>query len=104
MSKKSVTRETLAQVAPKLASVTEKVLFGDIWQRSELSPRDRSLITLSALVALCHTEQLDYHLELARKNGITDIEISELITHLAFYSGWPTAASALTVFAHSSQK
>ncbi|ORJ26567.1 carboxymuconolactone decarboxylase family protein [Rouxiella badensis] len=99
MSKFPITRETLAQVAPKLAALSEEVLFGDIWQRSELSPRDRSLITVSALVALSRTEQLPYHLQLAEKNGLSGSEITELITHLAFYSGWPTAASALAVFA-----
>lgn len=93
-------RDTLSQIAPKLAQLSEEVLFGDIWQRGELSPRDRSLITLSALVAQSRSEQLPYHLRLARKNGVTDSEIVELCTHLAFYSGWPTAASALTVYAN----
>lgn len=96
----TINRETLLQIAPKLAQLSEDVLFGDVWQRSELSGRDRSLITVSALVALSRTEQLPYHLQLAKKNGVTHDEIVELITHLAFYSGWPTAASALTVFAN----
>lgn len=81
--------------APKLAELTEQLLFGDIWQRPELAARDRSLITVAALVALYRCEQLPFHLERALANGLTRIELSELITHLAFYSGWPTAHSAL---------
>ncbi|GAB4062153.1 carboxymuconolactone decarboxylase family protein [Uliginosibacterium sediminicola] len=83
-------------VAPKFASLTDEVLFADVWQRSELAPRERSLITVAALVALYRLEQLPFHLQRALDNGITRAELAELITHLAFYSGWPTAASALT--------
>ncbi|QRY79371.1 carboxymuconolactone decarboxylase family protein [Pseudomonas sp. PDNC002] len=86
---------TLRHQAPKLAQVTEDVLFGDIWQRPQLSPRDRSLATVAALIALGRTEQLPFHFQLARDNGLTRDELVELITHLAFYGGWPTAASAL---------
>jgi 4-carboxymuconolactone decarboxylase len=82
-------------VAPKFASLTDEVLFADVWQRSELAPRERSLITVAALVALYRLEQLPFHLQRALDNGITRAELAELITHLAFYSGWPTAASAL---------
>lgn len=82
-------------LAPKLAEVTDQLLFGDIWQRPELSPRDRSLITVAALMALYRHEQLPLHLALALDNGLTRRDLSELITHLAFYSGWPTAHSAL---------
>lgn len=85
----------LRHQAPKLAQITEDVLFGDIWLRPQLSPRERSLATVAALVAQGRLEQLSFHLQLARDNGLTREELVELITHLAFYSGWPTAASAL---------
>jgi 4-carboxymuconolactone decarboxylase len=87
-------RETLAQIAPKLSELTEQVLFGDVWERPGLSKRDRSLITVSALVALNRTEQLRFHIPRALENGVTREELIEIITHLAFYSGWPTAVSA----------
>jgi 4-carboxymuconolactone decarboxylase len=89
------TRERIGDVAPKLADLTEKVLFGDIWERPGLSKRDRSVITVSALVAMNRTEQLPFHLRRALENGVTKDELVELITHLAFYSGWPTAMSAM---------
>lgn len=97
MSKQSPARQAFGDLAPKLAELTDDVLFGDIWARSELSPRDRSLITVSALVAMNRTEQLPFHLQRAQENGISQAELVELITHLAFYSGWPTAVSALNV-------
>lgn len=81
----------------KFAQLTQDLLFGDIWQRPELSPRERSLVTVSALVALYRLEQLPSHLQRARDNGVSTAQLSEVITHLAFYSGWPTAASALTL-------
>jgi 4-carboxymuconolactone decarboxylase len=81
-------------VVPKLIDLTENVLVGDVWERPGLSKRDRSLITVAALVALYRPEQLRVHLDRALSNGVTKDEISELITHLAFYSGWPTAVSA----------
>lgn len=84
-------------IAPKLAELTDKVLFDDIWQRTAILPRERSLITVSALVALNRVEQLPFHLRRARDNGVSRAELAELITHLAFYSGWPTAASAINV-------
>jgi len=80
--------------SPKLVELTETVLFGDVWERPGLSKRDRSLITVAALVALNRTQQLEGHLQRALANGVTKDEIVELITHLAFYSGWPTAMSA----------
>lgn len=101
MNATPVNRENMAEIAPKLALLSEEILFGDIWQRDVLSPRDRSLITVSTLIALSRNEQLGWHLELARKNGISDDEITEAITHLAFYCGWPNAVSALTVFKNS---
>ncbi len=70
-------------------------MFDDIWQRPALSPRERSLITVAALVALNRVEQLPFHLQLAQRNGVTRQQLAELITHLAFYAGWPAAASAV---------
>lgn len=93
-SSTNAAREKARAVVPKLIDLTEKVLFGDVWERPELSKRDRSLITCAALVALGRGEQLRGHLGRALDNGVTKDEISELITHLAFYSGWPTAMSA----------
>ncbi len=90
----SPTREMIRPIAPKLVDLTENVLFGDVWERPGLSKRDRSLVTVAALVALYRGEQLRGHLERALNNGVTESEIVELITHLAFYSGWPTAMSA----------
>ena len=90
----STTRQLLGQITPKLSELTEQVLFGDVWERTNLSKRDRSLITVSALVALNRTEQLSGHLTRALENGVTRDELLEVITHLAFYSGWPTAVSA----------
>ena len=87
-------RKALGEVAPKLLELTEHVLYGDVWERPGLSMRDRSLITLSSLIALNRTEVIPLHLERALENGVTRDEIAELITHLAFYSGWPTAVSA----------
>jgi 4-carboxymuconolactone decarboxylase len=87
-------RDKLRSFAPKLIELTDNVLFGDVWERPGLSKRDRSLITVAALIALNRTEQLRGHLERALGNGLTKAEIIEVITHLAFYSGWPTAMSA----------
>jgi len=85
----------IGDIAPKLADLTDQVLFDDIWERPDLSKRDRSLITVAALVALSRTEQLRFHLPRAVENGVSQAELVELITHLAFYSGWPTAMSAM---------
>jgi 4-carboxymuconolactone decarboxylase len=90
-------RQAFGHVAPKLAEVTDEVLFGDVWRRPGLSPRDRSLVTVAALVALYRTNELPFHLGKALENGVTRDEIVEAITHLAFYSGWPTAATALGI-------
>jgi 4-carboxymuconolactone decarboxylase len=90
-------REEVRPVVPKLIDLTEKVLFGDVWERPGLSKRDRSLITVAALTALGRAEQLTGHLERALRNGVTREEIGELITHLAFYAGWPTAMTAARV-------
>ena len=87
-------RDEVRPVVPKLIELSEKVLYGDVWERPGLSKRDRSLVTVAALVALYRTDQLRGHLERALANGVTREEIGELITHLAFYSGWPTAMTA----------
>ena len=81
-------------VFPKLGELTEKVVFGDVWERPGLAKRDRSLITVAALVATYRPEQLESHLARAIKNGVTQEEITEVITHMAFYAGWPAAMSA----------
>jgi 4-carboxymuconolactone decarboxylase len=96
-SKLSANAEKLRALAPKLIDLTQNVLFGDVWERPGLSKRDRSLITVATLVALNRTEQLRGHLGRALDNGVTQDELVELITHLAFYSGWPTAMSAASV-------
>jgi len=90
------TKNPLADFAPKLVEITEKVLFGDVWERPQLSKRDRSLITCAALVATGKTEQMNFHFPRAIENGVTEEELIELITHLAFYTGWPSAMSAAT--------
>ncbi|MFN8557264.1 MAG: carboxymuconolactone decarboxylase family protein [Dehalococcoidia bacterium] len=90
-------RDTMRAVSPKLADLTEHVVFGDIWERTELSKRDRSLITVAALTALYRTDQLRGHIGRALDNGVTREEIAEVIVHMAFYAGWPTAANASAV-------
>lgn len=92
----SSARQLLGDFAPKLVDLTDDVLFGDVWERSELSPRDRSLITITALTAGGNVEQLPFHLRLGRENRLTETEIVEAVTHLAFYCGWPRAMSAIT--------
>ena len=77
-------------IAPALGEYTNDVLFGDVWERPGLSKRDRSLIIVATLVALYHTNELPFHLKRALENGVTKDELIELITHLAFYAGWPT--------------
>jgi 4-carboxymuconolactone decarboxylase len=90
----SAGREALRAFMPGLIELTDEVLFGDVWKREDLAPRDRSLVTVTALVALGRTEQLPNHLRRALDNGVTVEELKGAITHLAFYSGWPTAMSA----------
>jgi 4-carboxymuconolactone decarboxylase len=90
----STARSEVRQVAPRLIELTESVVYGDIWERPGLSKRDRSLITVAALVAMYRGDQLTGHIERALANGVTREEIGELITHLAFYAGWPTAMTA----------
>ena len=90
-------RDNIRATAPKLIQLTEEVIYGDMWEREELSKRDRSLITLSALIAMGRERQLIGHLNRALDNGVTQDEIIETITHLAFYSGFPTAITAATI-------
>ena len=91
----STLRKSLGDVAPKLVDLTEAVLFGDVWERPQLSKRDRSMITCAALIATGKTEQMDFHFPNAIRNGVTREELVEMITHLAFYAGWPNAMSAI---------
>ena len=90
-------QQLMGDFAPKLAELTDDVLFGDVWARAELSPRDRSLVTVAALIANGNTAQLPSHLNLARKNGLSETELAEVMIHLAFYTGWPRAISAILV-------
>ena len=90
-------QQLIGDFAPKLVSLTDDVLFGDIWKRTELSPRDRSLITVAALITGGNAEQLPGHLGRARQNGLSKEELKEVIVHLAFYAGWPRAMSAVQV-------
>lgn len=83
--------------APGLVHFTDDVLFGEVWQRTELSAKERSLVTVACLAANGNTEQLSYHLGLARENGNTETELIEALTHLAFYAGWPQAMAATAV-------
>ena len=95
--KPTAARQAFGHIAPALADYTDEILFGDVWKRPGLSPRDRSLITVASLVALYRTNELPFHLKKAIENGISRDELIEVITHLAFYSGWPTASSAVTI-------
>jgi 4-carboxymuconolactone decarboxylase len=90
-------QQLIGDFSPKLVELTDNVLFGDVWARPELSPRDRSLVTVSALIAMGNREQLRSHLLRARENGVTQTELVETITHLALYAGWPNAITAITV-------
>lgn len=97
-------QQLMGSIAPKLAELTDEVLFGDVWERPQLPKRDRSLVTVAALIALNRPDQLRSHLALAKQNGVTEAEISEVITHLAFYAGWPNAVTAVGVAKEAFQK
>ena len=97
MTEQTPAQKLIGDFAPKLVSLTDDVLFGDVWERPELSTRDRSLITVAALVAGGNTDQLTGHLARARDNGLSETELKEAIIHLAFYAGWPRAMSAITI-------
>jgi 4-carboxymuconolactone decarboxylase len=90
-------QQLMGDIAPKLAELTDEVLFGDVWARPGLSQRDRSLVTVSALIAMNRPDQLRSHIARARQNGVTETEIVEAITQLAFYAGWPNAIAAVGV-------
>lgn len=90
-------QQLFGEIAPKFAELTDQVLYADVWERPGLSKRDRSLITVSALVAMNRPDQLRSHLGMASQNGLTREELAEAITHLAFYSGWPSSVSAATI-------
>jgi 4-carboxymuconolactone decarboxylase len=90
-------QKLFGDISPKFAELTDNVLFGDVWARPGLSQRDRSLITVSALIAMNRPDQLRSHLVRARENGVTQDELIEAITHLAFYAGWPSAVTAISV-------
>ena len=90
-------RAPWGDIAPRLTEISDRVLFDDVWRRPGLSPRDRSLITVAALIALYRQNELPFHLRKALENGVTRDEIIEAVTHLAFYSGWPTASTALGI-------
>jgi 4-carboxymuconolactone decarboxylase len=94
----------MKKVAPQLHEISERVLFGEVWTGADLSPRDRSLITVAALVALYRLEQLPFHLEKAIENGVSPAELGAIATHLAFYAGWPAAASACNLIDAATQK
>ena len=97
MSKEpSEAEKMFGSFAPKLVELTDQVLFGDIWERKELSKRDRRLITVAALVALNRPDQLRFHLGMAVENGVKEQELIEVITHLAFYAGWPAGMTGAT--------
>jgi 4-carboxymuconolactone decarboxylase len=87
-------REKVAEVAPKLMELADTVLYGDVWERPQLSKRDRSLITCATVIAFGWTEQMKTHFPRAIANGVTRAELVEVITHMAFYSGWPSASTA----------
>lgn len=95
--KNSRAQQLFGEIAPKFAELTDNVLYADVWERQGLSKRDRSLITVSALIAMNRPDQLRSHLGLARQNGLTREELAEAITHLAFYSGWPSSVTAATI-------
>ena len=86
-----------ADIAQALADYTDNVLFGDVWKRTQLSPRDRSLVTVASLVSLYRINEMPFHFKRALENGVTREELVEAITHLAFYAGWPAASTALPI-------
>jgi 4-carboxymuconolactone decarboxylase len=90
-------QRAIGDFSPKMVELTDDLLFGDIWERPELSKRDRSLVTVTSLITNGSTEQLVNHLRRAKENGLTEAELKEAIIHLAFYAGWPRAMSAISV-------
>lgn len=95
MSDPPARQSPFADVAPALGDYTDRVLFGEVWERPGLSKRDRSLITVATLIAGYRQNELPFHLKFALENGLTREELAEAITHLAFYAGWPCASTAV---------
>ncbi|NLI27979.1 MAG: carboxymuconolactone decarboxylase family protein [Acetobacter sp.] len=93
----SAAHKAFGDIAPGLADYTDQVLFGDVWERPGLTPRERCIVTVSSLISLYRTNELGFHIRKALTTGVTQAEIIEIITHLAFYAGWPTASTALTI-------
>jgi 4-carboxymuconolactone decarboxylase len=93
----SPAQKAFGDVAPALADYSDKVLFGDVWERPGLSKRDRSIITVASLVAMYRVNELPHHVQRALDNGVTRDELVELTTHLAFYAGWPAASTAVAI-------
>ena len=96
--------DAFGDFAPGMVHSTDQVLFDEVWERPELSKRDRSLITVAALTAMGKMDQLQFHLGFARQNGVTDDELKEALLHLAFYSGWPNGMGATTVLKNIIEK
>ncbi|MGM7634916.1 carboxymuconolactone decarboxylase family protein [Bacillus sp. Hm123] len=95
--------EKMRDIAPDFVNYAENILFEKVWRDSTLSSKERSLITLSALISIGNTEQLPFHLQLAEKNGVKEKEIIALITHMAFYVGWPKAAAMLNMILNQNE-
>src|SRR5690242_1321013 len=87
-------KPTVYEFIPKLGQLRDDVLFGDVWEHPDLSKRDRSLITVAMLAALYRTDEMRGHMQRALDNGVTETELKGLITHVAFYAGWPCAVNA----------
>jgi len=100
----SLAQKAYGDVAPALADLSDSVLFGEVWERPGLSKRDRSLITVAALVSGYRHNELPGHLARALANGVTREELVEMVTHLAFYAGWPTANSAIPILRAAFEK
>jgi len=98
MSEETISaRQLIGDIAPRLAELTDDLLFGDVWERSPLSKRDRSMITVAVVAALYRTNEMPFHIERALSNGVTREEVIELFTHLAFYAGWPSAMTGVRI-------
>jgi len=93
--------DALAAVAPKFAQLTNDVVFDDLWRRPDLTPRDRSLVTIAALAAMGDDDQLEFYLRRGIESGLTRAQITEALTHLGFYAGWGRAAKAMTAVART---
>jgi 4-carboxymuconolactone decarboxylase len=93
----SPVQKMIGDFAPMLADLTDRILFGEVWERPKLSKRDRSLVTVAALIAMNRPDQLRFHFNYAVENGVKKEELIEAVTHLAFYSGWPNAMNAITI-------